>query len=177
MATTRTKPGRSTSPTTYRWWLVGAGVLVVVVVLLVTLWPSSSARVLPPTRARQYTAFQACLLTGAQGLADPAVRPVWSGMQDASLATHAKVSYLAVAGPQTTGNAEPYANTLVERHCSLVIGVGKSQVDAIESIAKANPHTRFAVVDGPAKVNVTAITPTGSADQPSIDSLIRRLAG
>jgi basic membrane lipoprotein Med (substrate-binding protein (PBP1-ABC) superfamily) len=124
-----------------------------------------------------YTAFQACLLTGANGLADPAAAPLWAGMQDASLATHAKVSYLAVAGPQTDGNAEPYANTLVQRHCSLVIGAGRSQVDAVETVAKANSHARFAVAGGAAAANVTALASNpSSAERSSIASLIRELA-
>jgi basic membrane lipoprotein Med (substrate-binding protein (PBP1-ABC) superfamily) len=121
-----------------------------------------------------YTAFQACLLTGANGLADPAAAPLWAGMQDASLATHAKVSYLAVAGPQTDGNARPYANTLVARHCSLVIGVGQSSVDAVELAAKVNPHKNFAVVGGRDTGNVTVIAAT--AARSSIDMLIRKLA-
>jgi hypothetical protein len=54
----------------------------------------------PAARARSYTDFQACLLAGDRGLADPAAAPLWAGMQQASLATHAKVSYLTVAGPR-----------------------------------------------------------------------------
>jgi basic membrane lipoprotein Med (substrate-binding protein (PBP1-ABC) superfamily) len=152
--------------------------VVVAVVLLVALWPSAPARTLPPTRARQYTAFDACLLTGSQGLADPAVRPVWAGMQDASLATKAKVSYLAVAGPQTSGNAEPYANTLLQRRCSLVIGVGKSQVDAVAAAARSHPKSRFAVVGGDGGGNVTSV-PTGTADavRSAVATMIKGLAG
>jgi hypothetical protein len=164
--------------TRHRWWFMGVGVVIVGVVLLVVLWPSAPARTLPPTRARQYTAFDACLLTGSQGLADPAVRPVWAGMQDASLATKAKVSYLAVAGPQTTGNAVPYANTLLQRRCSLVIGVGQPQVDAVTSTARSHPKNRFAVVGGNGSANVTAL-PTGSANamRSAIATMIKDLAG
>jgi hypothetical protein len=144
--------------TRHRWWLTGAGVITLAVILIVVLWPTPT-RTLPPTRARQYLAFDACLLTGPQGLADPAVAPVWAGMQDASLATHAKVSYLAVTGPQTPGNAQPYANTLLQRQCSLVIGVGQSQVDAVEAVARTHPTTKFAVeTDSPTSTNITALT-------------------
>jgi hypothetical protein len=162
----------------HRWWLTAAGLVVIGVVLLAVLWPATPTRALPPTRARHYLAFQTCLLTGARGLADPAVGPVWAGMQDASLATHAKVSYLAVAGPQTEGNAEPYANTLIQRHCSLIVGVGQSQVDAVEAAARAHPHSRFAVVGGPAAHNVTAIAANPvAAERSSVDSLIRHAVG
>jgi basic membrane lipoprotein Med (substrate-binding protein (PBP1-ABC) superfamily) len=175
---TRTKPDPRTTPTElitrHRWWLVGGGCLIVAVVLLVILWPSTTTRALPPTRARHYTAFQACLLTDGQGLADPNVQAVWSGMQDASLATHAKVSYLAVAGPQTEGNAEPYANTLVQRQCSLIIAVGQSQVAAVESVARTHPRSRFAVAGGHAASNVTVLD--ADRQRTSVDSLIEGLA-
>ena len=48
-----------------------------------------------PPRARQYLAFNACLLTGSRGLAGPQAAQAWAGMQDASLATRAKVEYLS----------------------------------------------------------------------------------
>jgi hypothetical protein len=160
-----------------RWWLIGAGAVIIAAVLLVVLWPSPTTRTLPPTRARQYLAFDACLLTGAQGLADPDVGPVWAGMQDASLATRAKVSYLAVAGPQTLGNAEPYANTLLQRQCSLVIGVGQSQVDAVEAVAKTHPNALFAVLSATTTVNnVTAVAPgTPSAVRESTAAMVKGL--
>jgi hypothetical protein len=63
---------------------------------------------------------------------------------------------------------------LVARHCSLVIGVGQSSVDAVELAAKANPHKNFAVVGGRDTGNVTVIAAT--AARSSIDMLIRKLA-
>lgn len=93
-------------------------------------------------------------------------------MQDASLATRAKVSYLAVAGPQTVGNAIPYANTLVQRQCNAIVGVGQTQVDAINEIAAANKSAKFIVVGGTSSAaNVTAV----AADRPAVAQLIKGL--
>ena len=160
----------------HRWWTTGiaAVVLAAIVIPLVIGFTSGSTspRALPPARARAYLAFDACLLTGAQGLADPAVGPVWAGMQDASLATHAKVSYLAVAGPQTVGNAIPYANTLLQRQCNVILGVGQSQVDAINQAAPANKSARFVVVGASSNApNVTAV----AADRSAIAQLVKAL--
>ncbi|MBO0870494.1 MAG: hypothetical protein J2P15_18210 [Micromonosporaceae bacterium] len=97
---------------------------------------------------RSYTSFQACLLTGEQGLADPAAAPVWAGMQQASLATDAKVSYLAVRGPQTADNALVFLNALMLRHCGLVLAAGRPERDAVVAQAGKYPSVRFAVVGG-----------------------------
>jgi basic membrane lipoprotein Med (substrate-binding protein (PBP1-ABC) superfamily) len=99
-------------------------------------------------------------------------------MQDASTATRAKVSYLSVTGPQTTGNALPYVNTLLQRQCSLIIGVGKPEVDAIESAAKDHPKARFAVVGGAPGSNVAAVTSGTSASvRSSVSTVITSSIG
>lgn len=80
-----------------KWW-VAAGVAVIVGASAVLWLARPSGPEEPPSRAREYIEFQACLLTGAEGLSDPATQPVWAGMQEASRETRAKVSYLAVQG-------------------------------------------------------------------------------
>lgn len=97
-------------------------------------------------RARQYTASQACLLTGPKGLVDPQTATVWNGMEDASLATHAKVTYLAVNGPATASNAVPYANSLIEQHCGVILAAGAPQAGALSQIAPRTPKTRFVIL-------------------------------
>jgi basic membrane lipoprotein Med (substrate-binding protein (PBP1-ABC) superfamily) len=174
------KPTRSlaTFATRHRWWLTAGGALIIAVVLIIVLWPAAPARVLPPPRARQYLAFDACLLTGAQGISDTTARTVWDGMQDASTATRAKVSYLSVTGPQAAGNALPYVNTLLQRQCSLIIGVGKPEVDAIESAAKDHPKARFAVIGGTPGNNVAAVsTGTPASIRSSVTSVITSSIG
>jgi hypothetical protein len=109
-------------------------------------------------RARVYSAFSACLLTGPRGLADSQVTPVWAGLEDASLATRAKVSYLAVAGPATVGNAIPYLGSLVASHCDVIVAVGLTQAAAVRADSGRFPRVRFVEV-GPAMArrNVTVV--------------------
>src|SRR5947207_16029154 len=92
-------------------------------------WWLSSRNAEPP-RARQYLAFTACLLTGADGIAGADAAPVWAGMQDASAQTRAKVEYLSVSEPATKENAEPFLASLVSRQCDVVLVVGSAQVAA-----------------------------------------------
>lgn len=118
-------------------------------------------------RARQYSASDACLLTDSHGVTGSQAALVWAGMEDASLATHTKVSSLPVFGPETVANAVPYVNTLVQRHCDVVLAVGDTQTAAVEQVAAMNPKVRFvvvgrarvlrnvAVVSGPSGVRVT----------------------
>jgi hypothetical protein len=80
-----------------RWvWLTMSGAAVAGVALGLVVsgvrWPGSGGRSLPPSRARVYENVDACLLTGARGVADPAVAQVWAGMEDASRATTARMS-------------------------------------------------------------------------------------
>lgn len=96
-------------------------------------------------RARTYTDYRACLLTGMRGIADPGAAPAWAGMQSASLATHAKVSYLAVNGPQTEANAATYVGTLVVQQCDVIIAAGAAERAAVIAAARQFRSVRFAV--------------------------------
>jgi len=109
--------------------------------------------------ARPYLNYTACLLTDAQGLAGPTASRAWAGLQDASLATHARVQYLPVAGEPTVGNAMPYLASLLQRQCAVVVAVGPAQVAAVDAEAAKYPGIRFATVGGSASaVNVTPLT-------------------
>jgi hypothetical protein len=140
---------------------VAAGVAVTVVV--VAGQDSGSGRTVPPTRARSYGEQQACLLTGARGLAEPAAGAVWAGMRDASAGTGAKVSYLAVTGEQTVANATPYLATLAGRRCTVVLTVGAAPDGAARAAGPAHPGTRFLVVGPPTAASGTSAAPTGPA--------------
>jgi hypothetical protein len=145
-----------------RWWLWTAAAVVVIVGLSVwVFWPSSA----PPPRARPYLEFTACLLTDGQGLAGAQAAAVWSGMQDASLSTHAKVQYLQAVGPDTKENAAPYLASLVQRKCAVVVAVGQAQVDAVAADATKYPAVRFVVVGVPGSgSNVTSIDSSVPSD-------------
>jgi basic membrane lipoprotein Med (substrate-binding protein (PBP1-ABC) superfamily) len=123
-------------------------------------------------RARQYSAFDACLLTGSQGLAEPQAAQAWAGMQDASLETHAKVEYLQAMGPQTSAAALPYLASLVQRDCNLIIAVGTDTVSAVSSQAGRYPQVRFAVVGGQQAGNVTAVTAASGQIRPAVSQIV-----
>lgn len=144
-----------------RGWTVAAVLLAAAVLagLTVALWPKP-ARVLPPTRGRVYSARRMCLLTGPEGLADPATAQVWGGLQDASLKSKVQVSYLSVAGPDTAANAAPYLASLAGGRCDLVLAVGSAPVGAVALDAPRFPQVKFLVVGGgAARSNVSVLTP------------------
>ena len=157
-----------TSAAGARWWphrrRIAAGAAVAVAGCVAAAVALSGSSAPAPARARQYTTHQACLLTGPQGVSSGPAATVWAGMEDASLATHAKVSYLAAYGPATAGNALAYANTLVQRDCDLLVGAGAAPDQALAQVAGASPHTSFLLVAGDARGRANVRTLAGSGD-------------
>jgi len=137
-------------------WLVGGAVATVLAAagLGWALWPDSA----PEARARVYTEANACLLTPAGGVADKQAAPVWAGMQQASLATHGKIQYLEVDGPQTGENAKTYLATLVSGKCDLLLTAGAAPNAGLIAAAGSYPGSRFLLVGkGAPQVNVTVV--------------------
>lgn len=140
----------------------------------------TAPRVQPaPARARVYLGFTACLLTGPGGIADPGTAPVWSGLQAASTATRAQVSYVPLQGPQTPANADAYITALALRGCSVILAEGAIPGQGADDRAGALPRTRFIVVGAPGGTapNVTAVaetTPTTVTRR--IEDLVTRAA-
>jgi len=142
---------------------------------------SSGSHLVADTRVRAYTGYQACLLTGSRGIFGSAA-PAWAGMETGSLATHAKVSYLAVRGPQTSGYAATYVATDVVQKCDLVIADGAAEEAAVIASATRFRSTRFAVVGttaGPVAgaVNVAIVSGNAAAIRSGVASLVERDAG
>lgn len=126
--------------------LVAAAALTVTAVLLFSSHDDDRPAV-PDTRARAYTDVDACLLTGDKGItADTTAAAVWQGMQDASLKTHARVSYAPVTGEQSTGNARPFLNGLLQRSCDVVLAVGDPEVTAAKMTAPQYKKVEFLLV-------------------------------
>lgn len=161
------RAARRVSPR-WRWVATLIAVLAVAGILVAVLWPSSGSIYDPPARARQYIAFSACLLTGPAGLTDAAAGPVWSGMQQASVSTRAKITHLAVVGAaETVGSVTPFANTLVQQHCGLVLAVGTVEVQAAQAVAASNTAVDFVLVGAGSAGGNVAVVPTGKDAQVS----------
>jgi basic membrane lipoprotein Med (substrate-binding protein (PBP1-ABC) superfamily) len=129
--------------------------------------PGGTALPASQAKSRVYESVDACLLTGARGLADPAAAQAWAGLQQASRATTARVSYLAASGPATEAAAQSFAGSLLVRGCKVVVASGAPERAAVLAEAARFASVRF-VVEGPAAgspPNVTALAfaPAGMA--------------
>jgi hypothetical protein len=155
-------------------WLAAGASIVAAGVVTWALWPSNPATA---PHARHYLNVTACLLTDSRGIAPgTAGAPAWAAMQSASLATHVMVSYLADTGP---GDATVMLNTLVERHCGVIITTGAA-AGRVLAAARAYPHQRFLLVAHPpaadaAKTPNTVVVAAADAPQ-RIDQAIRALS-
>ncbi|WP_163505157.1 BMP family ABC transporter substrate-binding protein [Fodinicola acaciae] len=119
-----------------------------------------------PTRARQYTATTACLLTDATGTAPgTSAATAWSEMQKASLRSRAKIQYLPINGPSTTQNAVPYLNTLTQRQCAVIVATGTGPVAATAGNAHRYPTITFIVIDKdqPQQHNLVSVSAANNA--------------
>jgi hypothetical protein len=132
-----------------RRWLSLGGVLVVIAgAVALGVWALGSGTAAPSAaavRARVYGSSQACLLTGARGIAGAPAAQAWAGMEDASLKTRAKVSYLAVSGPATEANAVSFLGSLLVRKCDVIIASGAPEQAAVLADAARFPGVRFIV--------------------------------
>ncbi len=70
-------------------------------------------------------------------------------MEQASAATTARVSYLAVTGPATEAEAVPFAGSLLVRGCKVIVAAGAPERAAALADAGQYASVRF-VVTGPA---------------------------
>ncbi|MGW2722764.1 hypothetical protein [Streptomyces sp. NPDC001492] len=155
--------------------LVAVGALVVAGVVL--FGHDDSRPPIPDTRARAYTEVDACLLTGEKGITTGTAAEVWQGMQDASLKTHARVSYAPVTGEQSSGNARPFLNGLLQRSCDVVLAVGKPEVGAAAQTASQYKKVGFVLVGGGHSTssgsNVTAVR-TGDGLRADVADAVER---
>ncbi|TCB99017.1 hypothetical protein E0H26_06320 [Micromonospora zingiberis] len=142
-------------------WSLAAAALVVVLTAGWLLWPDDE----PPPRQREYRAETACLLTGAQGVGSPEASPVWSGMQEASLATQVKVQFLEVDGPQTGAQAETFLAGLVQNRCDVIFAVGAAPVAGVSKIAARYPQARFVAFGATAPSRNVSVVETNDPEE------------
>ena len=147
MASRRRASGPPARRPRRQWFYAGtAAVVLVGAGLAWLLWPSP--KVPPPPRARSYLDYTACLLTGEAGIADTVAAPAWAGLQDASLTTHAKIQYLAIAGPQTVDNGVTFLNSLAQSGCNLIFAAGDIATATVDRGAAQFPNTPFYPIGG-----------------------------
>jgi hypothetical protein len=152
----------------WRWPLGGAALVVVAGVVAALVWSSGASSpgpYRPASRTRSYNAFTFCLLTGPEGVVGLSAAPVWAGVEAASNATSDRAQYLAATGSvETVGSVTPYANTLVQRQCGLVLAVGSVEVAVAQSVAAENKGTEFILCGGGvARANVRVVADVSSA--------------
>ena len=158
---------------------VAAGAAVVVAAVSVAgflLSQDDGKRQLPDTRARHYRDIDACLLTGKDGItAGTTAADVWQGMQDASLKTHARVSYVPVTGEQSAANARPYLNGLLQRSCDVVLAAGKPEVTAAAQTAPQHGKVGFVLVgDGATRSRNVTLAHTGDGLRAEVAGAVER---
>ena len=90
------------------------------------------------------TAVKACLALDTGGVDDKSFNAsAWAGAQAAVTST-TTVKYLAA---QSDADYAPNIKKLVDEKCTIIVGVGFLINGAIVAAAKANPGTKFAIVD------------------------------
>jgi hypothetical protein len=161
------------------WWIAGAALLAVAVVTALMVVLGHGERRLPPPRARQYRSIDACLLTGPGGVADPQASAVWAGMQDASVKTRARVSYLPVVGPDTVTNALPFAQSLIQRHCAVILAVGQVETGAAAKEAPQHADIRFVLIGQSASGANVSVVPAGTRERvrPAVADVVTHFVG
>jgi basic membrane lipoprotein Med (substrate-binding protein (PBP1-ABC) superfamily) len=159
-----------------------AGAVIVAVAVAVTgylLSRTDTKRQVPDTRARHYKDVDACLLTGKDGItAGTTAAEVWQGMQDASLKTHARVSYVPVTGEQSAANARPYLNGLLQRSCDVVVATGRPELTAATQTAPQHQKVDFVLVgdagaDSTGAKNIT-VTRVGDGLRAEVAGVVER---
>jgi basic membrane lipoprotein Med (substrate-binding protein (PBP1-ABC) superfamily) len=115
--------------------------------------------------------FRSCLINDERD-ADLA-RPLWSALQKTSDGAAINAQHITVPKGGTAASL-PYVNSLVQRHCGLIISVGPNLHDAVTTTARHNPHQRFITVGRSIKLpNVRSVSP---ADRSAIISAVQKAA-
>jgi hypothetical protein len=140
---------------------------------------ASTNHVIPEARARTYGQVSNCLLTDPSGIQGAFAAAVWAGMESASAANHAQVSYLAIQGPDTTANAEIYINTLAMRGCSTILVAGSVSAQAAVHRAASWANQRLVTVTTTAPASSTSgggkLTTISSGSLKSVTAQVKAL--
>src|SRR6202046_4232127 len=112
------------------------------------------------TTASSGTQFLACEVTDTGGINDRSFNAsAYQGLQVAAKAIPGLTySYLQ---SNSTSDYTPNINTLIGRHCGIIITVGFDMGNATKAAAKAHPNQKFAIVDFnyvPSPKNIKGLT-------------------
>jgi basic membrane protein A and related proteins len=123
---------------------------------------SSSSATTPSSSSSTAAAagkFLGCMVTDTGGIDDRSFNSSsWQGMQEAAKADPSiSVKYL-----QSTSSSDytPNINAFISQKCGIIVTVGFLMGDNTETAAKANPNSKFAIVDytySPAIKNIDAL--------------------
>jgi 2-keto-3-deoxy-L-rhamnonate aldolase RhmA len=77
------------------------------------------------------------------------------------------------------GSVTPFANSLVQQHCGLVLAVGSVEVQTAQSVAAANAGVDFVLVGGGAVARNVAVVSAADATQVSsrVASVVKAAVG
>jgi basic membrane protein A and related proteins len=108
----------------------------------------TSAATTPSSASASNSKFLACEVTDTGGINDRSF--------NASAYDGLKVAAKAIPGltftflqSNSTSDYTPNINTLIGRHCGIIVTVGFDMAAATKAAAKANPNQKFAIVDFP----------------------------
>ena len=89
--------------------------------------------------------FSACIMISNTGIADHSFnQAAWAAMTEAKSKLGITVKYLEQSG---TVDFSTIGAEFVQDNCSMIIGVGFDTETTIDTLAKANPSIKFAVID------------------------------
>jgi hypothetical protein len=98
-------------------------------------------------------------------------------MEDASLSTRVRVSYLQVAGQATESNALPFLGSLLVRGCKVIVAADAPERSAVLRDALQFPAVKFAVVGGATFAPNVSILPASSGLRSAVAAAVERSAG
>ncbi len=86
------------------------------------------------------------------------------------------MSYLPVVGPQTAANAQPFAETLIQRRCQVIVAVGEIEVGAVATEASRHTDVRFVLVGGHTGGDNVSVVPLDSRQgiRPAVADAVTR---
>lgn len=141
-----------------------------VLALGVLLWIYTSgqpAKRFPAVIANDFSARPTACLAADSNTAtkDQTTSKVWSAMQDEGKASNKNVQQLIMPVGDAK-QAQPYLASLISQRCDLIITVGSRFGQAIPTLAKLTPTTRFIAVEPGLPSTPIAVTTLTNADAP-----------